>query len=606
MKRIISLIVLTTALLYSCGKERPRINLVIIGLDTARADHLGCYGYERRTSPAIDRLASEGTLFEYALSHSPWTLPSFATVFTSLYPTQHGAGFLRSTMGSGFPTLASILADHGYSTGAIINTAALSPAFEIDRGFAYYDVVQMSTRRIADGTTQDALAWIDAQGGDPFFLFVHYYDPHLPFSPPAPYDTLFDPDYAGALGNSFTAEFLATDRMNGFERMNALAERDKQHIVALYDGEIAFADRAVGDLIDGLEVRELRQHTLVVFLSDHGEEFFDHGGFAHGHTLYEELLRVPLVFSLRDGIPSGARVPGMVRLVDVMPTVLSLLGIDNDEHMEGRNLGGLFRGGAAAGPPAADALLSHEGFAEALLFGPEQKSVAAFPYKLIRHMSTGREALFNLDEDPGERVDLAGCGHGASPLAVTPDERRELRQLLYGTINRASDTWYVQIDCGGAGHMLDITITAGGATPAAEITLLKAFGPGGRLLEDGQVGICRETESCFRLTGRSLDGALRLAFKSEPPRAPVEFDFMVNGEPAAGMTHVGGAASSPGKMPFTARGGHAGRKALGKPETHPGPPYFLVWHSGQDYQRERPLRLGKDIQQELRSLGYVQ
>jgi arylsulfatase A-like enzyme len=585
---------LIVASLCCCGRGPRPLNVVFIGLDTARSDHLGCYGYDRNTSPAIDQLAAEGTLFEYAVSQSPWTLPSFASAFTSLYPTQHGAGFLESAMGLGFPTLAEVFAGHGYATGAIVNTAALNPVFGIDRGFEHYDVVPMEAGRVADGTTRATLDWIDAQEDKPFFVFAHYYDPHLPFAPPPPYDSAFDPDYAGDLGSSFNPEYLPTDRMTGFRRMNALSTGDKEHIVSLYDGEIAFADRAIRDLVAGLSERDLAENTLVVFMSDHGEEFFDHGGFAHGHTLYEELLRVPLIFRLPGRVPAGKRVPVMVRLIDLMPTILEIAGIDTDARMEGRDLGPLMSGEAQAGPAGEGALLANEAFSEALLYGPEQKSVTALPYKLIRHMESGEEMLFDLGEDPREMENLTGDEPGA---------HEALGQHLFGTLFRMSGTWYVQVDPGGPGHLLDIAIDAGTASPQAEITLHRAFDTTGRFLEDGEIGLSRETDSRLRLVGLSLDESFILAFKVEPPRTVVEFSFTLDGESATSMTYVGEDLTSPEEMPFTRR---SARKNLGKPLSHPGAPCFLVWHAGRNPRVRRPVRLDGDVKKELRSLGYIQ
>lgn len=584
--------------LCCCGGEPEPLNVVFIGLDTVRSDHLGCYGYERNTSPAIDRLASEGTLFEYTVSHSPWTLPSFASAFTSLYPAQHGAGFLRSAMGVGFPTLGSILTDHGYATGAIINTAALNPVFGINRGFAHYDVVPTSGGRVAAGTTGAVLEWIDRQGETPFFVFAHYYDPHLPFSPPAPFDTLFDPEYIGELGDSFDPEFLPTDRMNGFKKMNALPGRDKEHIVALYDGEIAFADMAIGDLIEGLSERGLAENTLVVFMSDHGEEFFDHGGFAHGHTLHEELLRVPLIFRLPGRIPSGKRIPGMVRLIDLMPTILNLAGIETDAHMEGRDLCPLLDGEAAAGPPRPGALLTDEAFSEAILFGPEQKCVTAFPYKIIRHMESGEELVFDLDRDPGETENLAASG-GALPA----DIYQTLEQHLFGTILRASDTWYVQVDPGGAGHLLDMTVSAAITAGQGEIEFHRVFDTGGRFLKDSEIGLSRESDARLRLVGLSLNESFILAFKVDPPRMALEFNFLLDGEPATGATYIGEELTRPETMPFTPRGA---RKKLAKPASHPGAPCFLIWHTGGYGKGRRPVKLDRDVKRDLRSLGYIQ
>lgn len=602
MTKIIITVILLAAISLSCGHDPAPLNVVFIGLDTVRSDHLGCYGYGRNTSPAIDRLASDGTLFEYALSHSPWTLPSFASAFTSLYPTQHGAGFLESSMGRRFPTLATVLADNGYATGAIVNTAALNPVFGIDRGFAHYDVTPITAGRVADGTTRAALEWIDARGEDPFFVFVHYYDPHLPFTPPAPYDNMFDPEYAGPLGKSFDPEFLINDRADGFTRMNAFPDRDKEHIVALYDGEIAFADKAIGDLLDGLDSRGLGENSIVVFMSDHGEEFFDHGGFAHGHTLYEELLRVPLILRLPGRIPAGARVPGIVRLIDIMPTLLSLLGIEIDAGLEGRDLGPLLGGGAVAAPARDGALLTQEAFSEALLYGPEQKSITAYPYKLIMNMASREEMLFDLDRDAAETQNLVA----PEAAAAVPSEYHSLGERLYGTMLRASDTWYVQVEPGGAGHMLELSVTVGGAHGQGEITLHKVFGSSGRFLEDSQIGLSRETPSHMKLVGFSLDDSFILAFKVEPVRTLVEFDFIIDGKPATATTYIGAEMAHPDEMPFEIRGGRIGKEARGKPASHPGAPCFMVWHAGQDSQGRRPAKLDNDVKQELRSLGYIQ
>jgi arylsulfatase A-like enzyme len=594
--RLIMLSALAALVALSCGGEPEPLNLVLVGLDTVRSDHMGCYGYERSTTPAIDRLADEAALFEYALSHSPWTLPSFATVFTSLYPTQHGAGFLTSSMGRSFPTLASILADNGYSTGAIVNTAALSPAFGIDRGFQDYDLASMAAGRVADGTTRDALSWIDRNAGRPFFIFVHYYDPHLSYSPPAPYDTLFDPEYAGPLSNSFNPDFLMSDRPEGFKRMNAYPAADKMHIEALYDGEIAYADAAIGDLLAGLDERDLRDKTLVVFLSDHGEEFFDHGGFAHGHTLYEELLHVPLMFSLPGRIPP-ARIPDIVRLVDVMPTILSLLGIETDAHMEGNTLTGMMLDQAPA--PSDEVTLLPEGvLSEGLLYGPEQKSIMVFPWKLTRNIGTNREMLFNLDRDPGETENLIGAG--------TSDVRAGLESLLYKTLFEASDTWYVEAAAGGEEHVFDISIT-GGQTPAsAGIFLYKAFDSDGNMIPDDEIGLVHGPGSSLSVPRLKCTGKITLGFKLESPAAPVIFDLSIDGRPAQSRTYIGEGMSLPDQMPFTRRGGRHGRKTLGKPVAPPGMPYYFVWHSGQDYDSRPALKMSRDVQKELRSLGYIQ
>jgi hypothetical protein len=206
---------------------------VIIGVDTLRPDHLGCYGYDRKASPNIDDLAGQGVLFEHVVAPSPWTLPSFATVFTSLHPTQHGADGQRSAVRDNVPTLASILKANGYATGAIINAPFLKGHYKVNRGFDFYYMTPPEGRA-ADGTTRDALEWIDENMGGPFFMFAHYFDPHIPYGPPPPYDTLFDPDYAGRIKSPYNPPGLPRFRNSGFTDMESLSEADWNHIRSLY------------------------------------------------------------------------------------------------------------------------------------------------------------------------------------------------------------------------------------------------------------------------------------------------------------------------------------------------------------------------------------
>jgi hypothetical protein len=213
--RAVALLCLSVVLAVACGREAESLNVLIIAVDTLRPDHLGCYGYQRGISPGIDSLAATGVLCEKAVSQAPWTLASFATVFSSLYPTQHGAMVVKSRMRESFPTLATILKAHGYSTGAVINAPALKPRNGVDRGFDHYDMTPPEGR-VADGTTRDALDWIDGVDGRPFFMFAHYFDPHLPYSPPPPYDKWFESDYKGRIGDSFDLEGFSRVRPTMF------------------------------------------------------------------------------------------------------------------------------------------------------------------------------------------------------------------------------------------------------------------------------------------------------------------------------------------------------------------------------------------------------
>jgi arylsulfatase A-like enzyme len=590
-------------LVLSCGTERRQINLLIIGVDTLRPDHLGCYGYERRTSPSIDRFASEGALFEDAVSQSPWTLPSFASTLTSLYPTQHGAGFLEPGSGSygnrmrtTFPPLAMILLKAGYSTGAVINAPALAPEFGVDRGFEFYDTTPRWDDRKADATTAEVLSWIDGVGEGPFFMFAHYFDPHVTYEPPAPYDTLFDPGYSGRIGNAFDrdtyqrmAEVLSVE---GDPRMEA----DWNHIRALYDGEIAFTDVAIGDLLAGLEERGLRSNTLVVFLSDHGEEFFDHKGFEHGHTLFDEIIKVPLIFSLPGVIPENMRVGQQVRMLDVTPTILDLLGILPTAHLEGVSLRPLITGDGEIEAVKARLLPHRFAYTESMLYGTEKKSITAHPWKLIYDTVTQKQMLFNLEHDPGEHEDL---------IDRQADAHGPLEELFFQTFFNISETWYVELAGGSEGHKFDLHVSVPRKPIMGNIKMFRIFDSQGHLVDQDRLRLTEVSENVMRLEGFDLKGSMTIAFKVGPKRVPVSFDLGIDGESALDITRVGENLSAPEEMPVTLKATRRGI-SKGTPPSRPEPPYILVWHAGFEYGTDTPVELGEDTKRKLRALGYIQ
>jgi arylsulfatase A-like enzyme len=597
-------LLLGICLALSCGQTSERkLNLMIIAIDTLRPDHLGCYGYERNTSPNIDGLAAEGVLFEDAVSQSPWTLPSFATILTSLYPTQHGAGFLEPGAGAYgkrmrtvFPPLAMLLLKQGYTTGAIINAPALAAEFGVDRGFEFYDTTPRWDRRIADGTTADALKWIDLNKDVPFFAFVHYFDPHLDYTPPAPYDTLFDPGYEGRLGKGFEREtYIRLERELAREDDPAAAA-DWNHIRALYDGEIAFTDAAVGDLLKGLDERGLRDNTLIVFLSDHGEEFFEHKGFEHGHTLFDELIKVPLILSLPGRLPENVTVGEQVRLLDVMPTILDIMGISAATHLEGVSLEPFITGQGDVEASKVSLLPAKFAFSESMLYGTEKKSLTAHPWKLVYDIVTEEEMLLNLAVDPGEHHNV---------LAEETDTRGLMENILFGTLYTISESWFVEISGGGESHTFDLTVTAQQKPFAGNIKLAKILDADGYIVESDRVKFTEISSELLRIEGLELKGTLRLAFKANPKRAGLTFDLRIDGEPAAGKTFIGPTLLPASKMPFTEK---STRKALsrGIPESRPQTPYFLIWHSGNELQPDTPVKLSEDTKQRLRALGYIQ
>lgn len=335
-------------------------NVLLISIDSLRADHLSCYGYPRLTSPNIDTLAREGTLFEDARSASSWTIPSHMTMLTALRPEVHGVDRLGRRLAPDQPTLASRLRDAGYRTAAFVTGPTLHRDFGFGQGFDEYvntmefgpsdfgerggpvmslDVMERSHHiKGVAAVSELAQQWITHQQHSPFFLFLHLWDAHYDYTPPPPYDTKFDGDYHGA--------FDFTDLEHNAAINASMPEAEKARLVALYDGEIAAIDAAVGRIMDTLERAGMLEHTLVVLTSDHGEEFFEHGGKGHVLTLYDEVTHVPLIFRYPAKVPSGRRVAGVFGAAHLMPTILGFVGIDLDGDEEERDESDVVAGAA--------------------------------------------------------------------------------------------------------------------------------------------------------------------------------------------------------------------------------------------------------------------
>jgi arylsulfatase A-like enzyme len=382
-------------LLAACGDaphlERPHV--LLITLDTTRADHLGMYGYERPTSPNLDALARESVLYTRAKATSSWTLPSHGSLFTGLFPKSHGADRgagasisvsdlleLESrlaparSLSEGVPTLAWILREAGYTTGAVVGGPYLKRPFGLDRGFDFYDdggVIDVQGRR-AGPLTDAAIAWLQGLEEGPFFLFLNYFDPHKPYSAPDPYRTAFLP--AGA---------------------EVPAEPHAPRVAAaLYDGEILYMDDQIGRLLRWLRERGLYESTLIVVTGDHGELLGEWGADGHGVGLFEPLLAVPLLVRYPNLDVAPRRDDSPTSLVDVLPLVLMRLGLPVPETVQGR----------VPGRESDRALLAE--LQPMHPQNPERRALYLGRYKLLWD-SGGRRELFDLETDPGEREDLA-------------------------------------------------------------------------------------------------------------------------------------------------------------------------------------------------------
>ena len=368
---------------------RP-LNVVVVTIDTLRPDHLPCYGYQHVETPTLDSLAQRGVLFEQAVAQTPLTPPSHASIFTGQYPTVH---HVRNTGGFILPTssrpLAKILREQGWDTAAFIGSAVLKKIFGFNLGFAVYDdqmpkpgredEFREDPERRAGVVVDRAIQWLNAQSGKPFFLWVHLYDPHLPYDPPSPF-----------------------------------RERYKDHP---YDGEIAYTDRELGRLIDVVRAKA-PQNTIIALLSDHGESLGEHGEFTHGVLLYDSTLRIAFLMA-GPGIPAGLRIKQQVRSIDFLPTLLELMGGKAPDQVQGVSLVPAFSGRqAATGVSYAETLYPKMNMGWA-----ELRSIRTDQWKYVR---APKPELYDLIRDAGETTNV---------IRQHPAEIQRFEAVLNGVVS---------------------------------------------------------------------------------------------------------------------------------------------------------------------------
>ena len=309
----------------SCGSGETKPNVLLIVIDTLRADHLGCYGYERETSPCIDSLAAAGTRWEYMQVQAPWTMPAMVTIYTGLTEKTHGCGNIdKVTFGiePELPTIVTILQGEGYNTAGFVNVNYLGPTFGLARGFDYFRYNGEGHGRAGE-TTDEFINWLDGvHYEEPFFVVFHLFDPHLPYTPPQGYDSTFS-----ETGNANINTWHTNREGNHpFEQVS--------HLEAMYDGEIRWTDSQLSRLFAALRERNIYDNTLIIFTTDHGEAVLEHGRCGHGHALYQPQIGVPLIIS-GCGIEAGIIDSTRVGQYDILPTILSYLDIPVPERTEG-------------------------------------------------------------------------------------------------------------------------------------------------------------------------------------------------------------------------------------------------------------------------------
>jgi choline-sulfatase len=371
-----------------------RLNLVLVTIDTLRPDRLGCYGYSKIGTPNLDRFARKGVLFENAVAQAPLTAPSHASMMTGLYPPVHtvrdtGGFFLPPSK----PTLATLLQAQGWDTAAFIGSAVLKKSFGFSPGFAVYDdempkpdgsaIPGEYPERRAAAVVDRAIGWLQSQSGKPFFLWVHVYDPHLPYDPPAP----FREKYKGRL----------------------------------YDGEVAYTDQQLGRLFEIVSRKSPAENTLIAVLSDHGESLSEHGEYAHGVFLYDSTLRIAFMMA-GPGIPAGLRVKQQARTIDLLPTLLDLMGGNAPNGVQGASLVP-----SLAGKEVATAYSYVESmYPKINMNWADLRGMRTNRWKYIR---APKPELYDLAQDPAESNNV---------VASHPAEVREMDAQLKGVIGSGS------------------------------------------------------------------------------------------------------------------------------------------------------------------------
>ncbi len=411
-------------------------NVLFVTIDTLRADHLSTYGYERETSPFLDSLAAEGVRFDDPVSAAAWTKPATGTIFTGLYPSRHGALYhgSRLQLPDGMQTVAEAFRENGYVTAGFVSNPNVKAVFDFDRGFdEFFDSPVEDTLTLAcirttwfgrivmrllrhqfnwkyenDARQMNAhvFGWLAQNAQQRFFLYVHYIDPHIPYDPPSPWREEFAQDH-------------------GFPIFNARKERVGRD---LYDAEIAYTDVAIRELADELKRLGVWDETLLVLTSDHGEEFFEHEVIGHGFSLFQPVVKVPLIMR-GPGVPPGHSVAAPVQIVDLPATVLDVAGIGDGSFGDGRSF--------AAALHTDDWAADYEYFLENE-FGPDDSNQRAFVFTGIRKgrwklVLTEQNAYFppqNEANDSEALYDLAADPNETNNVIHMPEHRALVEQLL--------------------------------------------------------------------------------------------------------------------------------------------------------------------------------
>ncbi|QQR89144.1 MAG: sulfatase [Myxococcales bacterium] len=374
---------------------KPAKNVVLLIIDTLRADKLKPYNKNSRVqTPVLDTVSDQGAVFTQAHSPENWTKPSVASILTSLYPESHRTKQMESKLSESALLISEIYRKAGYRTGSFIANGHVSDRFGFKQGWDYYtNYIREKKISDAEHVFTEASKWIEKNKDNQFFAFIQTIDPHVPYDPPGEFLQLYDKqDYSGPISPRNTSQ----NQVDASRGKIELSSRDKARLAALYDAEISYHDHHLGEFIEKLKAWGVYDDTVFVITADHGEEFGDHGKYGHGHSVYEELLHVPLSFRFPGVVPKKIAVPHTVSTLDIGPTLLELSGIKEPPTMEGHSLWPYMNQLEPARPSVA--------FSD---FLDNRRVITAGRWKLIQRGGRGDASLFDLKTDPAEQHELS-------------------------------------------------------------------------------------------------------------------------------------------------------------------------------------------------------
>jgi len=546
-------------------------------IDTMRADHLSCYGYDRRTSTHMDNLAGDGVLFRSLYAQASWTGPSVATMFTSLYPSDHGFVDREDRLSDRPETLAETLSSAGYFTKGLVANGFVTAGYNFHQGFDSYMSYpgrEQAGHARAEEMVALANAWLEKNHDKKFFLYVHTVDPHSPYDPPEPFRKNFQ--------RGFRARVTAGNEESSYKHAKSLEEDDIEYIRDLYDGEIAYSDHCFGHLIKKLKALGLYDDTLIVLLSDHGEEFWEHGSWGHGKNLFQEQLHIPLIIKFPGNRGAGTVVKRRILELDIMPTLLAAFDLPIPRGVEGQALYSAIFG---AGKINQRKIYSETKKAEHRLYALLDER-----YKyILRKEPVVLEELYDIRRDPLERKNLISKNE-----AVKDRYRLEVEDYLS---HRARGYHFLF----PAGNDEDrVTIRIQGIEAIRWVDFL-GF-PGGQresqkvMYEGGAVRICF----------KGLRNGREVIFLPGEEK-PLSIEIEKNGAILAGdAIRLGEKKQSPKGVPFLVENRKVeGRISLdGRPERR-GEEMAVcyIWAKNPEKDKAAPT---EDSIQILKALGYIQ